>query len=138
MQRSSLYILAYVRCYIIIIYRVYFSNMCYFIHFKKVYCSDCYDTDTTHLSFVSIFTHLFCSFTSHIVLISFILQQLYIVQQYFEVHISGPALPLCVLQDFFIKPALCEFLALVHQLEQSEILLWVYMASQYVLWHAHL
>lgn len=43
-----------------------------------------------------------------------------------------------VLQNLFIKPAVCELLALVHQLEQSKILLWINMACQYVLLHAHL
>lgn len=44
------------------------------------------------------------------------------------VYNLAPTLPLCVLQNLFIKPALFEVLTLVHQLEQSKILLWKYMA----------
>ena len=54
------------------------------------------------------------------------------------VYILGPTIPLCVLQNLLIKPALGELLILVNQLEQSKILLWVYMAYEYVLLHAHL
>lgn len=50
----------------------------------------------------------------------------------------NPALPLFILQNLLIKPALCELSALVHQLEQLKILLWIDVASQNVLLHAHL
>lgn len=67
----------------------------------------------------------------------FISKKSYIHNLYVYVAL-GPTLPLCVLQNLFIKPALCELLTLVHQLEQLKILLWVYITSQYVLLHAHL
>lgn len=50
----------------------------------------------------------------------------------------NPALSLCVLQNLLIKPTLCELLTLVDQLEQSQVFLWINMACQYVLLHAHL
>lgn len=55
-----------------------------------------------------------------------------------NVYTLAPSLSLCVLKDLFIKPALCELLALVHQLEQLKILLWIYVACLDVLLHVHL
>lgn len=56
----------------------------------------------------------------------------------FCVYILRPPPPLCVLHNLLIKPALCELLTLVHQLEEAEVLFWIYMSGQDVLVQAQL
>lgn len=56
----------------------------------------------------------------------------------FSAWCSGPALSLCVLQDLLVQPALPELLALLHEQEEPEVLLWIHLARQDVLRHVHL
>lgn len=48
----------------------------------------------------------------------------------YSIHSLPPPLSLRVLQDLFIKPALLELLALVHQLEQLQIFIWIHVTCQ--------
>lgn len=112
----------------------YFSNKTIYNEFPDFLCLCIYWFHyITHYSYVYIL-HLQC------IIHSFVCTFCLSSRCYYDpfVYILGPTLSLCVLQDLVIKPTLCELLAFVYQLKQSKILLWIYVACQYVLWHAHL